>query len=132
MNEKYININSLSKQELYELNELIINRLKEISRQEAAQQVSKYNVTDIVSFAYEGETRYGVVMRVNQKSVSLKMTDGSECRVSPSFLMKAANPPQEVVDLRKFLYPTPEEVFAELKKEGLIPFPNKKTKEKPR
>ena len=123
MNKKQININDLSKHELYELNERIVARLKEISRQEAAHQVSKYKMTDIVEFTYEGKQQYGVVKRVNQKSLSLELLDGSEIRVHPSFVKKVTKPPKKVVELRKSIFPTPKEMLEEMEKEGLIIIP---------
>ena len=100
-----IDISKLSKDELIELNKKVIDRLNQISDAELLEQTNAFNVSDIVSFDNNGQKCYGVILRVNQKSISVAVSLHEKWKISPSFLKTVKKPPKKAVDLQFELFP---------------------------
>lgn len=111
-----IDISKLSKEELIQLNQKIVDRLNHISEAEILEQKKSFNVTDIVSFDNNGKKCFGVILRVNQKSITIAISSSERWKISPSFLRPVKNPPQKAKDLQFNLFPytDPEKALKEL------------------
>ena len=111
-----IDISKLSKEELIKLNKEIIDRLNAISASELLGQINAFNVSDIVSFDNNGKKSFGVVLRVNQKTISVAISTHERWKMSPTFLTLVKKPPKKAVDLQFELFPYkfPERVLKEL------------------
>ncbi len=82
-------INLLDYDELVKLNEYIVKRLNLILNKRAMEKVQEFNVLDRVYFIdNDGNEITGTIIRLNQKTVTIKADDGKRWRVSPSFLIK--------------------------------------------
>jgi len=100
-----IDINTLSKEELRELNKRVIERLNALTTAELLDQTSAFNVSDIVSFDNNGRKCYGVVLRVNQKTISVAVSPRERWKVSPSFLKIVKKPSKKALNLRFLFFP---------------------------
>lgn len=112
MNYKYIE--KLSKEELINLNKIIIERLKEIERTDVLKKSLSFKKADIVSFHHNEIKNTGVILRINQKTISVCLTNGTQCNISPSFLNHEKRPSKKACELRKKLFPTFEEMIEDL------------------
>ena len=81
-----INLNELSPQELKELNRRVVERLKYLSSVKTMQSMNKLHLGQQVCFDTEFGTVSGVLIRLNQKTVTISCDDGTEWRVSPSLV----------------------------------------------
>ncbi|MBK8505392.1 MAG: hypothetical protein IPL46_26255 [Saprospiraceae bacterium] len=73
--------------ELSILNRMVVNRMNLIHKAEALIGMSKIQVGDRVSWQSEnGEVKSGVVFRMNQKTVSVKVGERGHWNVSPQLL----------------------------------------------
>ena len=81
-------LTQLNETQLLHLNRMIVERLKLFHRAKSLNAMKDLNVGDTVFFDYFGEKIYGVVLRLNQKSVSLKAENGKEWKVAPQLLSK--------------------------------------------
>lgn len=80
-------LEKLSVEELLNLNKKIIHRLNYLRSLKTRSQLDKFEVGDKVCFQNEGRSVEGIVIRVNQKTVSVK-TKESRWNIHPSFLRK--------------------------------------------
>lgn len=84
-----ISLESLNKQELMDLQERVVERLRYLHQMEAKHKMTEFYFGDVVSFKdKDGKVVRGTVERFNQKSVSIKGFDGLGWRVSPQLLKK--------------------------------------------
>lgn len=82
-------IEKLSLEDLRLLNRLIVERINHITRIKRGMQLLKFAPSDRVRFvSSHGEEIEGVVMRVNQKTVSVDTGGDGWWRVSPGILEK--------------------------------------------
>jgi hypothetical protein len=106
-------IPKLNEKQLRLLNHKIVARLKLINRAKALNEIAKFNLGDIVSFDYYGETISGRIIRINQKTVSVLTEDGKhKWNVSPHFLSKT--PDAEDPESTEWAEPEQEVMIQEL------------------
>lgn len=115
-------IDHLTRLELVELNEAVINRLKTLEQGKRLKHLMKFNVGDLVSFPYDGEHHTGVVKKVNQKTLSIILDTKEEGRISPALIEKIETPSKKDLAFRKEVLPTSEDILDILIQENVIPF----------
>lgn len=86
-----IDLEKFSYEELIELNRRIVERIKQMRTMRDAYNMMEFTKGDTVSFVSNGQTLIGRIVRLNKKTVSVDCKDGSQWKVSPSFLKKIAN-----------------------------------------
>ncbi len=88
-----IDIDKLSKEELVELNNKIVARLRFLSEMHAHSRMLEFKIGDRVSFQPEGHpVVVGMLTRYNKKTVTVITDSGERWNVAPSFLRKAEQP----------------------------------------
>jgi len=84
-----INIESLTYEELLELNHIIVERLKFLDSMSTQKQMSQFNPGDEVSFAHPSQGRQtGTLLKYNKKTVTIITNSGQKWNVSPHLLRK--------------------------------------------
>ena len=103
-----IDIDKLSEEELIDLNNRIVERLRFLSQMRAHSQMLDFKIGDRVTFQPEGRPPLvGMLTRYNRKTVTVITDSGQHWNVSPRLLRKAATPDStdtgnaKVVRLRK-------------------------------
>lgn len=81
-------IKRLGENDLIFLNKLIVERLKLIAQAKSTHHMARFNVGDRVEFQTLDGKNTGIVVRLNKKTVSIKLDDGSYWNVSPMYLIK--------------------------------------------
>lgn len=81
-------LGKLSEQQLIQLNRMVIERLKLFHKAKSIVELSKFACGDKVSFEYEGRTRFGTIIRLNQKTATVIADDNVTWKISPGFLRK--------------------------------------------
>lgn len=82
-------IKDLSYRELTVLNNLIVERIRLMHKAQTLVSMSQFHPGDLVSWeGRDGLTRTGVVIRLNQKTVSIETQEEGQWNVSPQFLRK--------------------------------------------
>ena len=103
-----IDIDKLNEDELIDLNNRIVARLRFLNQMRAHSQMLDFRIGDRVTFQPEGRgPLFGVITRYNKKTVTVITDSGQHWNVAPGLLRKAAaldnvradNP--KVVQLRK-------------------------------
>ncbi len=103
-----IDIDKLSEEELIDLNNKIVERLRFLSQMRAHSQMLDFKIGDRVTFQPEGRSPLvGMLTRYNRKTVTVITDNGQHWNVAPGLLRKAesldtkdtGNP--KVVRLRK-------------------------------
>ncbi|HEY8612316.1 MAG TPA: hypothetical protein VIL69_13620 [Roseomonas sp.] len=85
-----INIDTLSEDELVDLNRRIVERLRFLQHMRAHKQMLEFRVGDRVTFQGDGRgTVEGMLTRYNRKTVTILTDDGHQWNVSPSLLSRA-------------------------------------------
>jgi hypothetical protein len=84
-----IDLESLSVQELFELNDRIIRRVHYLCSLNTRAHLDRFEPGDRVAFQCDGRAAAGVVVRVNRKTLSIKSKD-SRWKVPPQFVTKLA------------------------------------------
>lgn len=100
-----IELNELSYDELLDLNERIIERLKILDATDALNAMMKFNVGAKVCF---DSTRHGmqvgILIKFNQKTVTVLTDEGRQWKVSPQMLspiVEEAAAGINVIDMKK-------------------------------
>jgi hypothetical protein len=84
-----IDIDSLSEEELVELNHKIVERLKFLDSMHAHREMMHFNPGEKVSFEPAGRGRQiGTLMKFNKKTVTVITDSGQKWNVSPHLLSK--------------------------------------------
>ena len=84
-----IDIDRLTEEELVDLNNRVVERLRFIRQARAHHAMLQFRIGELVWFEPEGRGRVeGVITRYNKKSVSVLTPDGQQWRVAPSLLGK--------------------------------------------
>lgn len=103
-----IEIDKLSEQELIDLNNRIVERLRFLSQMRAHSQMLNFKIGDRVTFKPEGSLPVvGMLTRHNRKTVTVITDNGQHWNVAPGLLRKAESPQAKdtgnpkVVRLRK-------------------------------
>jgi hypothetical protein len=82
-----IDIENLTEDELIDLNNRIVARLKFIHQFRAHSQMLKFSIGDRVSFQPDGHPLLtGMLTRYNKKTVTVITDSGQQWNVAPSFL----------------------------------------------
>lgn len=103
-----IDIDKLSEEELIDLNNRIVARLRFLNQMRAHSQMLDFRIGDRVTFQPEGRPPlFGIITRYNKKTVTVITDSGQHWNVAPGLLRKAAPPDiaradsAKVVQLRK-------------------------------
>jgi hypothetical protein len=84
-----IDITQLSEQELIALNRQIVERLRFLQQTRAHAKMLEFGVGDRVSFEPDGRpTLFGVLIRYNNKTVTVLTEQGEQWKVSPGLLRR--------------------------------------------
>ncbi|MDZ4347881.1 MAG: hypothetical protein U1E51_36200 [Candidatus Binatia bacterium] len=103
-----IDIDQLSEEELIDLNNRVVARLRFLNQMRAHSQMLDFRIGDRVTFHPEGyPPLFGMITRYNRKTVTV-ITNGGQCwNVAPGLLRKEAAPESmntgnaKVVQIRK-------------------------------
>ena len=88
-----IDIESLTEQELIELNHKIVERLKFLESTRAHNEMMTFNIGETVSFSPPGRGELtGILVKYNQKTVTVLTEDGQKWNVSPHLLARVEKP----------------------------------------
>ena len=87
-----IDIDQLSEEELIDLNNRIVARLRFLNQMRAHSQMLDFRIGDRVTFHPEGHPPlFGIVTRYNRKSVTVITNAGQRWNVAPGLLRKPAS-----------------------------------------
>lgn len=81
-------LTKLNEEQLCQLNQMIVERLKLFSKAKQMKAMVNLNIGDAVYFDYYGEEITGTIKRLNQKTVTIATNDNKEWKVSPTLLKK--------------------------------------------
>ncbi len=70
-----MDISSLTKSELLELNKLIVKRIKYLNNLDSLESLSSLNKGDLVSFEHGNKYIMGIIAKINLKYHHLKMVE---------------------------------------------------------
>ncbi len=91
-----IKIESLSYEELLELNHIIVERLKYLDALNIQEQMKVFSPGDKVSFSHPSQGRLtGTLLKYDTKTVTIITQSGQKWNVSPNLLRKVVKPVQE-------------------------------------
>ena len=103
-----IDIDKLSEDELIDLNNRIVARLRFLNQMRAHSQMLDFRIGDRVTFQPEGRPPlFGIITRYNKRTVTVITDSGQHWNVAPGLLRKTAAPDNvradnpKVVQLRK-------------------------------
>ena len=86
-----INLETMSEQELVDLNDRIVARIKFLRGQRLHREMLKFGIGEKVAFKPEGgHWITGVLTKYNQKTVSVVTDAGERWNVAPGFLRRAS------------------------------------------
>ena len=92
-----IDIDTLTEQELIELNHKIVERLKFLESMRAHQEMITFGIGETVSFSPPGRGELtGVLVKYNQKTVTILTKDRQKWNVSPHLLARVEKPRRRV------------------------------------
>ncbi|MEO6162610.1 MAG: hypothetical protein ABIP88_00595 [Candidatus Binatia bacterium] len=108
-----IDIDKLTENELIDLNNRIVARLRFLNQMRAHSQMLDFHIGDRVTFQPEGRAAlFGIVTRYNRKSVTVITEGGEHWTVAPGLLRKATSTAGNEANDAKVVH---------LRKESLIP-----------
>ena len=81
-------LDELSESQLRRLNHTVVEKLKLLSKAEHLRGLARFNVLDRVFFHHHGQRVTGTIVRLNQKTASIKTDEGENWNVVPSFLTR--------------------------------------------
>ena len=81
-------IQHLNEAQLRTLNHMVVERLNLFNRAKRLKSLAKFNLYDRVYFDHDGERILGRIIRINQKTCTIKTDDRGEWRIPPSYLAK--------------------------------------------
>lgn len=85
-----IDIDQLSEEELIDLNNRVVARLRFLNQMRAHSQMLDFRIDDRVTFHPQGHPPlFGIVTRYNRKSVTVITNAGQRWNVAPGLLRKA-------------------------------------------
>jgi hypothetical protein len=103
-----IDIDQLSEEELIDLNNRVVARLRFLNQMRAHSQMLDFRIGDQVTFHPDGHPQlFGIVTRYNRKTVTVITNGGQHWNVAPGLLRRAASTDgtdtgsAKVVQLRK-------------------------------
>ena len=92
-------VESLDEGQLHALSQVVAQRLQLTQKAHALAAMSQFHVLDRVSFVHNKERYEGTVTRLNQKTISIVLDDGTRWNVAPSLLTKVADREETVRQL---------------------------------
>ena len=92
-------IETLDEDQLHALHHVVAQRLQLAQKAHALAAMSQFHVLDRVSFFHNGKQYEGTVTRLNQKTISIMLDDGTRWNVAPSLLTKVADRKETVLQL---------------------------------
>jgi hypothetical protein len=93
-----IDIDPLSIEELYVLNDRIVERIKFLEHAQAHLSMMQFNIGAKVSFETAQGRQFGRLVKRNRKTVNVDTEDGRSWRISPHLLTEVKDvndPPQQ-------------------------------------
>lgn len=88
---RHIDIDSLSEEELIELNHKVVARLRFLSQMRSHSAMLDFRIGERVKFHPDGSPELiGILTRYNKKTVTVVTDSGQHWNVSPSLLTKMA------------------------------------------
>ena len=88
-----IDIDKLSEEELIDLNNRIVARLRFLNQMRAHSQMLDFRIGDRVTFQPEGrQPLFGIITRYNRKTVTVITDGGQHWNVAPRLLRKVVSP----------------------------------------
>lgn len=91
-----IDIDKLTEEELVDLNNRIVERLRLLHQLRAHAEMLEFRIGDRVTFTPTGYgTQTGMITRYNKKTVTVVTDQGRRWNVAPSMLRKADDKPEE-------------------------------------
>lgn len=82
---------TLNEAQLLQLHHMVTERLRLFHRAKSLNAMKDLNIGDTVFFDYAGEKIRGIILRLNQKSVTLRAENGKQWKVSPQLLSRFIN-----------------------------------------
>lgn len=83
-------LKGLTKHELLVLNKMTVERLRLMDKAESWLSLTKFNIGDTVSWAGSNDIVHtGIIIRLNNKTASIKVGEKEHWKVSPQLLHKA-------------------------------------------
>ena len=92
-------VDTLDEDQLHALYHLVAQRLQLAQKAHALAAMSQFHVLDRVSFVHNGKQYEGTVTRLNQKTISIMLDDGTRWNVAPSLLTKVADRKETALQL---------------------------------
>jgi len=92
-------VETLDDDQLHALYHMVAQRLQLAQKAHALAAMSQFHVLDRVSFVHHGKQYEGTVTRLNQKTISIVLDDGTRWNVAPSLLTKVADRQETVLQL---------------------------------
>ena len=92
-------VETLDEEQLHALYHVVAQRLQLAQKAHALAAMSQFHALDRVSFAHNGKQYEGTVTRLNQKTLSIMLDDGTRWNVAPSLLTKLADRKETVLEL---------------------------------
>jgi hypothetical protein len=108
---RHIDIDSLTEEELIDLNHRVVARLRFLSQMRSHSAMLDFRIGERVKFHPDGSPElFGTLTRYNKKTVTVVTDAGQHWNVSPSLLTKVASAPTG---------------SASSNDAGVVPFPNR-------
>ncbi len=83
-------LTGLTRHELLVLNKMVVERLRLMDKAESLLSLTKFNVGDAVAWdGSDGKVHSGIIIRLNNKTASIKVGTNEHWKVSPQLLRKA-------------------------------------------
>ena len=92
-------VETLDEDQLHALYHVVAQRLQLAQKAHAIAAMSQFHVLDRVSFVHHGKQYEGTVTRLNQKTISVMLADGTRWNVAPSLLTTVADRQETVLQL---------------------------------
>lgn len=99
-----LDLESLTEEDLINLQGQVIKKLNDLKNQKRLQKISQFKRGDTVSFIEEGQKEEGLIIRINQETVSVITANYKKWRVLPNFLTKEQRPGKEIRTLQLKLF----------------------------
>ena len=92
-------VETLDADQLHALYHVVAQRLQLAHKAQTLSAMSRFHVLDRVSFVHNGRQYEGTVTRLNQKTISIMLDDGTRWNVAPSLLTKVADRKETALQL---------------------------------
>ena len=92
-------VETLDEDQLHALYHVVAQRLQLAQKAHALAAMSQFHVLARVSFVHHDKPYEGTVTRLNQKTISIVLDDGTRWNVAPSLLTKVADRQDTVLQL---------------------------------